>query len=79
MIGTGGIREAAGDRAPLLMGDHHRLTDAGWSYRTNEDRGWIVYRNPSTGKWYSRHDALVILDECLPGLDATPITAYAPN
>jgi hypothetical protein len=69
------MRGAVGTLAPLFVGDHRRLTDAGWSYRTNEERGWIVYRNPSTGKWYSRKDAIVILDESSPGfLVATAIS-----
>lgn len=64
------IRVATGVPAPRLRGDHLRLTNAGWSYRTNEDRGWIVYKNPGTGRWYTRRDALAVLDEGNPGLAA---------
>jgi hypothetical protein len=41
--------------------DHRRLMDAGWSYRMNE-RGWIIYRAYSTGRWYILQDGLAILD-----------------
>ena len=41
---------------------HKRLTDAGWSYRTNADRGWVIYRNPVTGLWHSRDEAIRILE-----------------
>src|SRR6266852_472730 len=33
-----------------MTGEHRMLTGAGWSYRTN-DRGWIIYRDPQTGRW----------------------------
>ena len=33
--------------------DHRKITAAGWSYRTNE-RGWTIYREPQTGRWYTR-------------------------
>jgi hypothetical protein len=62
---------ASGDPTPPRTSDHHRLTDAGWSYRTNAERGWIVYRDRGTQKWYSRKDALAILDKRLSGLSAT--------
>jgi hypothetical protein len=32
--------------------------------------GWIVYKNPGTGRWYTRRDALAVLDEGNPGLAA---------
>ena len=41
--------------------EHQRITDAGWSYRTNE-RGWIIYLCPTTGLWRTRSEALAILD-----------------
>jgi hypothetical protein len=69
------MRGAVGDPATLLTGDHRRLVDAGWSYCRNEERGWIVYRNPNTGKWYSRQDALVILDENPSSLAATAMSS----
>jgi len=44
------------------MSDHQRLIDAGWSYRTNTDRGWIIYRDPRTSCWHTRKEAIEILD-----------------
>jgi hypothetical protein len=41
---------------------HARLLDAGWSYRTNIDRGWVIYRDPTTGLWLSRDEAGRILE-----------------
>jgi hypothetical protein len=41
---------------------HVRLVDAGWSYRTNADRGWIIYRDPATRLWYSQAEAIRILE-----------------
>jgi hypothetical protein len=41
---------------------HTRLLDAGWSYRTNADRGWVIYCDPATGQWHTRDEALRILD-----------------
>ena len=41
---------------------HVRLLDAGWSYRTNADRGWVIYRDPATGLWHSRDEAIRILE-----------------
>jgi hypothetical protein len=40
--------------------DHQQITSAGWPYRTN-DRGWVIYRNPGTGLWHTRSEALSIL------------------
>lgn len=40
----------------LLENAHVALTEAGWSYRTNE-RGWVIYRHPHTGLWYTRAEA----------------------
>ena len=34
---------------------------AGWSYRANQ-QGWIIYRNPQTGLWHTRAQALTMLD-----------------
>ena len=48
---------------------HGRLLDAGWSYRTNADRGWVIYRNPATGQWHSRDEAIWILEAA----DAVPL------
>ena len=41
---------------------HTRLLDAGWSYRTNADRGWIIYRDPANGQWHTRDEAIRILE-----------------
>ena len=41
---------------------HLQLLDAGWSYRTNADRGWVIYRDPATGLWHSRAEAIRILE-----------------
>ncbi len=40
--------------------EHQTITAAGWIYRLN-DRGWVIYRDPKTGTWYTRHDAIAIL------------------
>jgi hypothetical protein len=40
-------------------GEHRNLTGAGWSYRTN-DRGWIIYRDPQSGRWHTLQEALRI-------------------
>jgi len=37
--------------------DHAKITAAGWSYRTNE-RGWMIYREPHTGRWHTRDEAI---------------------
>jgi len=49
--------------------NHIRLLDAGWSYRTNVDRGWVIYRDPATGLWHSRDEAIRILETA----DAIPL------
>jgi hypothetical protein len=41
---------------------HVTLLDAGWSYRTNADRGWVIYRDPATGLWHTRDEAIRILE-----------------
>jgi hypothetical protein len=37
--------------------DHEKITAAGWAYRTNE-RGWMIYREPCTGRWHTRDEAI---------------------
>ena len=37
--------------------DHEKITAAGWAYRTNE-RGWMIYREPHTGRWHTRDEAI---------------------
>jgi len=44
--------------------DHWRITAAGWSYRSN-DRGWIIYRDPKTGCWHTRAEAIAIIEAVL--------------
>ena len=46
---------------PLYRSDHARLTDVGWAYRTNGDRGWVMYRDPATGMWHTREEAIRII------------------
>jgi hypothetical protein len=40
---------------------HRRLTAAGWSYRTN-NQGWLIYRDPQTGRWHAGCEAIDILE-----------------
>ena len=42
--------------------DHWKIISvAGWSYRTN-DRGWIIYRDPQTGRWHTCAEAMAIIE-----------------
>lgn len=41
---------------------HGRLCDAGWAYRMNDARGWIIYCDPKTGLWHTTDEAIRILD-----------------
>jgi hypothetical protein len=50
-----------------LRCEHRMLTGAGWSYRTN-DRGWIIYRDPQTGRWHTQNEALNIVRSAIPKL-----------
>ena len=34
---------------------------AGWGYRMN-DRGWVIYRHPQTGRWHTRPEATAIVE-----------------
>ena len=43
--------------------EHHIIVAAGWSYRTN-DRGWVIYRDPETGLWHTRSEAIAIVEAC---------------
>jgi len=43
-----------------VTSDHQLITDEGWAYRMNS-RGWVIYRNPVDGLWYTRQDALAII------------------
>ena len=40
--------------------DHHRITAAGWAYRTNS-RGRISYRDPQTRLWQTHSQAISII------------------
>ena len=39
------------------ISDHEKITAAGWAYRTNE-HGWMIYREPCTGRWHTRDEAI---------------------
>lgn len=56
--------------------EHQAIMAAGWSYRMN-DRGWIIYRDPQSGLWHTRSDAVAIVENGLQQIrDAT---ADRPN
>lgn len=40
---------------------HSNLTNAGWSYRVN-DRGWVIYRHPQSGRWCTLQEAMAQLE-----------------
>ena len=44
---------------------HHRITGAGWAYRTN-DRCWMIYQDPETGTWYTQSEAILIVQARVP-------------
>jgi hypothetical protein len=48
--------------------EHETITAAGWTYRMNE-RGWVIYRDPRTGTWYTRSDAMAIVGGASGGRD----------
>ena len=61
----------------LVQNDHVALTNAGWSYRTNE-RGWVIYRHPDTGHWHSREDAIgIVAADEVSGGRQIPVTTSA--
>jgi hypothetical protein len=43
-----------------VISDHWRIAAAGWSYRT-DNRGWIIYRDPQTGLWCTRAEAIEVI------------------
>ena len=53
----------------MRRSNHAQLLDAGWSYRTNADRGGVIYRDPATGLWHAREEAIRILEAA----DAVPV------
>ena len=44
-----------------MKSPHQELAEAGWSYRMNE-RGWVIYRHPQTGRWHTRPEAMAIIE-----------------
>jgi hypothetical protein len=50
-----------GEFVSRMNSEHQALTAAGWSYRMNY-RGWVIYRHPQTGLWYTRQAATVIVE-----------------
>jgi hypothetical protein len=44
-----------------MKNEHRELTVAGWGYRMN-DRGWVIYRHPQTGRWHTRPEATAIVE-----------------
>ena len=53
-------------RRQFIEPSHHaRLMAAGWSYRTNADRGWIVYCDPATGLWHPEKEAVAIKERSM--------------
>ena len=63
----------------LFENTHVALTNAGWSYRTNE-RGWVIYRNPQTGLWHTRAEAAALVEtEEVSSVRLTPIYSHSVN
>jgi hypothetical protein len=52
------------------LDEHRTVTTAGWSYRTN-DRGWMIYRDPQTGRWHTQEEALSIVRSAM-SVEARP-------
>jgi hypothetical protein len=48
----------------MTQSAHARLIDAGWSFRTNPHRGWVIYCDPATGKWHAADEALRLAENC---------------
>jgi hypothetical protein len=57
----GGQSATRGSRSAIPSDHHHRITSVGWSYRSNQ-QGWIIYREPQTGLWHTRSEALGIVE-----------------
>ena len=55
-------------------GEHQRITDAGWAYRTNDRRGWVIYRDPQTRTWHTQSEAMFILQARVPNGIAPRLT-----
>jgi hypothetical protein len=50
-----------GEFVSRMNSERQALTAAGWSYRMN-CRGWVIYRHPQTGFWYTRPAAAAIVE-----------------
>jgi hypothetical protein len=48
--------------------EHRRITDAGWAYRTNDRRAWVIYQDPRTRTWHTRSAAIFVLQNRVTGL-----------
>ena len=59
--------------------EHWRLTEAGWGYRINGDRGWAIYRDPETGAWHTRDEAIRILEAKKPPDSRAAVWQVAPT
>lgn len=84
LSGTGRRHKVKGGRglAMTTTSDHHRITSAGWSYRTN-GRGWVIYCDPQTRLWHTRSQALSVLDTqsavCPPAAETGEAAPFHPN
>ncbi len=54
--------------------EHQTITAAGWTYRANE-RGLVIYRDPKTGLWHTRSDAIAMISAG-GGLNEHPVETY---
>jgi len=61
---------SATTQPPHMTDEHRKVTAAGWSYRTN-DRGWMIYRDPQTGRWHTLKEALSIVRPAMRWLNKT--------
>ncbi len=46
--------------ALLDEAEHQTIIAAGWTYRANSC-GWVIYRDPHTGLWHTRSEAIAIV------------------
>jgi hypothetical protein len=63
---------------PSAENEHRRLTSAGWSYRMNE-RGWVIYRHPQTGRWHTLREAMSLLEAGSTLLVRSSPHAFSPS
>ena len=45
---------------------HQQITEAGWVYRMNDRRGWVIYKDPQSGKWHTHSEAIFIVQARVP-------------